>query len=69
VLQSCAVLFAFKCGYILPKFTFRTFYAILGFSHFITAIHKSLQQNRHFTLQSDFDVRDSNVHDGLVGPG
>jgi hypothetical protein len=42
---------------------FRVFFHIL-----LPPFHKSLQQNIHFTLQIDFDVRDSNVHDGLVAP-
>ena len=38
MLQSFDVSFALECVYILPKFNFPTFYAILGFSYFITAI-------------------------------
>jgi len=49
----------------LTSLPFTLFYL---FHILLPLFHKSLQQNIYFTLQVDFDVRDSNVHDGFVGP-
>lgn len=67
LLQSCDTFYALRCVYILQNCNFRTFYTILAFSDLIAAIQHVLTTNRLFTLQIDFDVRDSNVRDCFAG--
>jgi hypothetical protein len=33
-----------------------------------SVFHKFFEVNRHSTLKPDFDIRDSNGHDGFIGP-